>query len=547
MEMRLDCDTVAPKTSKEQWWDGAVIYQIWPRSFYDSNGDGIGDLEGIVDRLDYLNDGRHGGLGVDAIWLSPFFPSPLADFGYDISAYTEIDPTFGTLDIFDKLIAEAHARNIRVVLDWVPNHTSDQHPWFVESRRNRTNDKRDWYVWRDSDAQGAPPNNWVSAFPSAGSAWTFDSSTDQYYLHSYSVNQPDLNWDNADVRDAMLDTLRFWFERGVDGFRIDVVHRLGKDPDLGDNDARGREPEPTGPGRHDADWPSVHDRIRSIRRVSEEYDDRLLVGEVYILDQPRIIDYISGGDQLHLAHNFVFLNQPWSAEKFGETIAEFEAFTGPGVIPAWCLNNHDHQRVRSRFDEDGEGGARARALAVLLLGLRGTIFIYQGEELGLPDSDVPRSLIADIDGRDGVRTPIPWRPPSVAGQGAGFTSGRAWLPVGSTAETLNVASLTGHDESILELYRRLIRIRRTVPALSQGSFRSLASTRELLAFERTTSNSALAVIVNFSTRRQPMVPSLSDPRKYRVVASSVAGDPGPFDSLAPLEARWLEQNSTDST
>lgn len=547
MGMRPEFDEAAPKGSTESWWDGAVIYQIWPRSFYDSNGDGIGDLEGIIDRLDYLNDGRHGGLGVDGIWLSPFFLSPLADFGYDISGYTEIDPTFGTLDIFDKLVAEAHARNIRVVLDWVPNHTSDQHPWFVESRRSRTNDKRDWYVWRDPDAHGAPPNNWMSAFPSAGSAWTLDSSTGQYYLHSYSVNQPDLNWDNVDVQVAMLDTLRFWFDRGVDGFRIDVVHRLGKDPDLGDNDARGLDPEPTGPGRHDADWSTVHDRIRSIRAVADEYDDRLLVGEVYVRDQSRIVEYISGSDQLHLAHNFVFLNLPWSAQKFGETIAEFEALAGPGVVPAWCLNNHDHQRVRSRFDEDGRGDARARALAVLLFGLRGTIFIYQGEELGLPDSDVPLSLIADIDGRDGVRTPIPWRAPSVAGQGAGFTSGQAWLPVGSSAETLNVASLTGLDESILELYRRLIRIRCTVPAVRGGSYRSLACTPEVLAFERSTSNSTLAVIVNFSVRRQPMIPSLADPSAYRIVASSVAGDPGPFGSLAPLEARWLERNSTHST
>lgn len=545
--MRPGYTSANSKDSALPWWSHAVIYQIWPRSFSDSDGDGIGDLGGIIGRLDYLNDGDGGGLGVDAIWLSPIFLSPLADFGYDVSGYTDIDPTYGTLDEFDRLVTEAHARGMRVILDWVPNHTSDQHPWFIESRSDLTSAKRDWYVWRDPDVHGLPPNNWASAFRSAGPAWTFDEHTGQYYLHSYASNQPDLNWDNLEVQDAMLDTLRFWFERDVDGFRIDVVHRLGKDPILGDNDHLGFEAEPTGPGRHDADWYTVHDRVRRIRSVADEYRDRLLVGEVYVLDQPRLIDYVSGGDQLHLAHNFVFLNQEWSAGSFGKTVIEFEAVAGPEVTPAWCLNNHDHQRIRSRFDDDGWGAARAGAAALFLLGLRGTVFLYQGEELGLPDTDLPESCVVDIDGRDGARTPIPWEPPSVAGSGAGFTSGHPWMPIGSTAEELNAASLTGKDGSMLELYRELIRIRRETPALRDGSFAPIGIFGDVFAFERRLSPSAVVVIVNFAAVTAPMVPMPGDVAEYRLLATSAPGEPAPCDPLEPLEARWIQRISAIST
>lgn len=530
---------------KKPWWKGAVIYQIWPRSFCDSDGDGVGDLNGIIKRLDYLNDGKGGGLGVDAIWMSPIFLSPLADFGYDVSGYTQIDPTYGTLEVFDELVTQAHARGMRVMLDWVPNHTSDQHPWFLESRSSTDNPKRDWYVWRDVGPQG-PPNNWVSAFPSTGGAWTFDDHSGQYFLHSYTSNQPDLNWDNPDVRHAMLDTLRFWFERGVDGFRIDVVHRLGKDPLLADNEPLDLEPEPTNRGRHDADWPSVHDRIRAIRATANEFSDRLLVGEVYILNQARIADYVAGGDQLHLAHNFVFLNQEWDAQLLGATIAEFEELVGPDVSPAWCLNNHDHSRIRSRLDGDGLGYARARAAVFLLLGLRGSAFIYQGEELGLPDTQVPGSLIVDIDGRDGSRTPIPWEPPSVAGSGAGFTTGTPWLPVGETAEVLNAASLEGRPESMLELYRTLIKLRSTNTTLREGSCSVIGVSNEVLVIERRSATSLVVVLLNFSSECQPV------PEQYRgetaqILASSLPPDEVSAGELAPLEARWIEQFSTNST
>ncbi|MBA3349549.1 MAG: alpha-amylase, partial [Actinobacteria bacterium] len=273
----------------------------------DANGDGVGDLVGIASKLDYID-----ALGVDAIWLSPIYPSPMADFGYDVSDYTSVHELFGTMADFDELLAEVHGRNLKLVIDWVPNHTSDQHPWFVESRSNRTNPKRDWYVWRDGAPDGGPPNNWMAAFRRAGRAWTFDDATGQWYLHSFLAEQPDLNWDNPEVEAAMHDTLRFWLDKGVDGFRIDVAHKIGKDPGLADNPADVDEYTALDPmRRHDEDWPSTHERLAGIRRVVDAYPDRMIVGEVYILDLERLMDYVNVRDELHLSHNFVFLHQPW--------------------------------------------------------------------------------------------------------------------------------------------------------------------------------------------------------------------------------------------
>src|SRR5688572_21246044 len=304
----------------EPWWKSAVVYQIYPRSFADTDGDGVGDLEGIRRRLPYLQ-----WLGVDAVWLSPFYSSPMADFGYDVADYCDVDPLFGTLDDFDRFLAAAHERHLKVLVDWVPNHSSDQHPWFLASRSDRDDPRRDWYVWRDPAPGGGPPNNWMAAFAPLP-AWTFDEVTGQYYLHLFLPEQPDLNWEHPEVEAAMHDVLRFWLDRGVDGFRIDVAHALGKDPELGDHE----------PGRrHNEDWPSVHLRLAGIRRVLEEFDgDRVAVGEVYILDQRRLASYVTSGDELHLAHNFVFLNLPWSAERFRTTVDEFEELTREGGWPA---------------------------------------------------------------------------------------------------------------------------------------------------------------------------------------------------------------------
>ena len=461
------------------WWRTGVVYQVYPRSFCDSDGDGVGDLPGVTSRLGHLVD-----LGVDAVWLSPFYRSPMADFGYDVSDHTDVEPVFGTLADADDLIARGHEHGLRVIFDWVPNHTSDRHEWFLASRSSREDPKRSWYVWRDPRPGGRPPNNWISAFSLDGErpSWTFDERTGQFYLHSFLPEQPDLNWDDPAVPEAMHDVLRFWLDRGVDGFRIDVAHAIGKDPDLGDNE----------PGRrHDQDWPSVHPRLQAIRGVLEEYGgDRMAVGEVYLLDQTQLAEYVKTGDELHLVHNFVFLNLPWSAAEFRATVDEFEELAGPGAWPAWCLGNHDHPRIASRY-----GRGPARVAAMLLLTLRGTPFLFQGDELGLEDVAIPPGRIVDVDGRDPVRAPIPWEPPSSAGAGAGFTTGQSWLPITPDAEALAASAQAGDPRSMLSFHRRLLALRRATPALQDGPYGSLDAGEDVFAFER---GGELVVALNFA-------------------------------------------------
>jgi alpha-glucosidase len=474
------------------WWQRGAIYQIYPRSFSDSSGDGVGDLRGIIERLDYLDET----LGVDAFWLSPYYPSPMADFGYDIADYCDVDPVFGTLADFDELVEQSHRRGIRVVVDWVPNHTSNAHPWFAESRSSRDNPKRDWYVWRDPAPDGGPPNNWESTFSAVGPAWTLDETTGQYYLHSFAREQPDLNWDNPEVESAMHDVLRFWLDRGVDGFRIDVIHKLGKDPDLGDH-----EPEL----RHDEDWPTVHERLRRIRAVVDEYDDRVLVGEVYLLDLRRIVEYVNTGDQLDLAHNFVFVHLPWDARAVRASVEEFATLAEQTAWPAWFLANHDHPRPASRYATTPDNGERRSRMATMLVAtLRGTPFVFQGEELGLPDAEIPPERVVDLDGRDPERAPIPWLPPSQAGEGAGFTSGTPWLPVVEDAERLNVATQAGDPGSTLSFTRRLLQLRREEPALQGGAQRSVDAGAGLFCFTRELDDSSFLVALNFSSEQVPL-------------------------------------------
>ena len=319
--------------SSPKWWQRGAIYQIYPRSFADSNGDGVGDLAGITAHLDHL-----AALKVEAIWLSPIFPSPMADFGYDVSDYCDVDPVFGTLADLDELIAACHAREIKLVLDWVPNHSSDQHPWFMESRSSRESPKRDWYIWRDGK-DGGPPNDWDSVFTAVGPAWTYDEATGQWYLHSFMREQPDLNWENPEVVAAMHDVLRFWMDRGVDGLRLDAIAKIAKDPLLRDHKHAAR--------RHDEDWESIHGYLRGIRKVIDEYDDRMIVGEVALQDLHRIVGYLESGDQLHLAHNFVFIDQDWDAEAYATSVADFEALADETAWPAWFLANHDKPRPAS--------------------------------------------------------------------------------------------------------------------------------------------------------------------------------------------------------
>jgi alpha-glucosidase len=490
---------MADRTGGQPWWQRGAIYQIYPRSFADSDGDGVGDLRGIVDRLDHLNDGTRASLGVEAIWLSPFYRSPMADFGYDVADYCDVDPAFGTLADFDRLVEEAHRRDIKVVVDFVPNHSSDQHAWFAAARTGRDDPRRDWYVWRDGGGPDRPPNNWRSEFKAVGRAWTFDEPSGQWYLHSFLPEQPDLNWDNPDVEAAMHDVLRFWCERGVDGFRIDVAHKLAKDPQL--RDVRPGAPPPN------EDWqPTIHERLRRLRDVVDEYPDRMLVGEVYLLDVQRVIAYINSGDELHLAHNFTFLHLPWDAAAFRASIDGFEALASEAAWPAWFLANHDHPRVASRFDEDGQGPARARAVLLMLYALRGTPFIYQGEELGLPDAEIPPDRVVDVDGRDPERAPIPWRPPSQAGPGAGFTTGEPWLPITGAAEELNAQRQASDDASTLALARRLAWLRRDEPVLAAGEQRTVDAGDDLLAWLRTGDDgAAVLAIVNFAAEPRAVV------------------------------------------
>jgi glycosidase len=476
------------------WWRDGVVYQIYPRSYMDSNGDGIGDLEGIRRRLDHL-----AWLGVDALWLSPCFPSPMADFGYDVADYCDIDPRFGTLGDFDRLLADAHARGLRVLLDLVPNHSSSEHPWFQESRASRNSPKRDWYVWRDP-VDGKPPNNWLGCF--GGPAWSLDAATGQYYLHSFLPEQPDLNWRSPAVVRAMHDVVRFWFERGVDGFRIDVVHRIAKDPKLRDNPVI--DPAHGFGGQrhvHDENHPDVHRLLRGLRRIANRYPERAYVGEVYLMNPAEVARYYGRNDELHLAFNFSFLNAPWSAAAFRRESERFQNYVGRRGWPDHVLSSHDAPRHASRYDHPTLGDARARLAAAMLLTLRGTPFLYQGEEIGMRNVPVPEDRLQDPLAfrlhpklsRDPSRTPMPWEP----GPGAGFTNGEPWLPIGADAALRNVAAQRNEPGSLLHLYRALLALRRRTPALHRGAYAARRAPKDVFAFERSEGGQRAVVALNF--------------------------------------------------
>jgi glycosidase len=489
-------------SSPRLWWQHGVVYQIYRRSFVDANGDGVGDLAGIRARLDHL-----AWLGVDAIWLSPIFPSPMADFGYDVADYCDVDPVFGDLAELDRLVADAHARGIRVVLDWVPNHTSERHAWFRESRASRTSAKRDWYVWRDPAPGGGPPNNWTSVF--GGPAWELDARTGQYYLHSFLKEQPDLDWRNPRVVEAMHGVLRFWLDRGVDGFRIDVIQRIAKHPTLADNPPSAQPGPGYGGQRHvnDENHPDVHALLRGIRAVLDAYDERMTVGEVYLMDPAEVATYYGKGDELHLAFNFSFLRASWDAAAFRREIARFDALVPPDGWPDAVLSNHDVPRHASRYDDPVHGEARARVAALLLLTLRGTPFLYYGEELGMRNGVVPRERMRDPlavtlhpnVSRDPERTPMHWS----AEPGAGFTTGEPWLPLAADFATRNVEAQRGDPGSILCLYRALLALRRATPALERGAWRALESPEGVLAYERREGASRALVALNFTGEPKP--------------------------------------------
>src|SRR5215472_32561 len=478
------------------WWQTDVIYQIYPRSFLDRNGDGIGDLRGIAARLDYLVD-----LGVGAIWISPIFASPMADFGYDISDYNSIDPLFGTMADFDALIKAAHDRHLKVILDFVPNHTSDQHPWFQQSRASRDNPRRDWYIWRNPAQPGVAPNNWLSEF--GGSAWEFDGLTGQYYYHAFLTRQPDLNWRNPAVRSAMHEVLRFWLRKGVDGFRVDVIWHLVKDDQYRDNPINPQFRLGDPPNRrlvplYTTDRPEVHDLIAAMRRVIDEFDDRVLIGEIYLPIERLIAYYGRDLSGVHLPFNFSLIGARWQAQSIAKLIDEYEAALPPGGWPNWVLGNHDRPRIASRVGPD-----QARVAAMLLLTLRGTPTLYYGDELGMTDVPIPPDRVQDPFeknvpgqglGRDPERTPMPWEP----GPGAGFTTGQPWLPLGADADAKNVAGLREDPGSILSLYRRLLALRRTTAALVEGSWAAVPAPEGVLAYRRSHEQGAWLIALNLT-------------------------------------------------
>ncbi len=470
------------------WWQEAVFYQIYPRSFLDTDGDGVGDLEGVRRKIGYLVD-----LGIDAIWMSPIFPSPMADFSYDVSNYCDVDATFGTLESFDRLVDECHAAGIRVILDWVPNHSSSQHPWFMESRSATTSEKRDWYVWRDVNPSGTLPNNWLRSW-SDEPAWTLDAPTNQYYLHCFLPEQPDLNWANVEVRQAMANTLRFWLDRGVDGFRMDVIHLIGKDPQLANDpeEIRGIGHVPLN------DRIETHGYLREIRSVLGEYDDVVSVGEVYLLDPEAVADYYGSGDELHLSFNFASLLTPWRAEAWRALIERTESsHNRVGAWPTWVLSNHDNQRVATRLKGDR---ARIRAAAVLLLCLRGTPFLYAGEELALRDAHIEEHQVVDPGKRDGCRAPLPWESSGLHGWPA-----VPWLPFSAEPEIYSVQAQELDDESMLYFVRLLLRTRRSSEALRRGTLDALSAVNDVLSFERSRGDERVGVLVNFSREHRSIV------------------------------------------
>ncbi len=503
------------------WWREAVVYQIYPRSFCDTSGDGVGDLDGVRRHLDHL-----AWLGVDALWLSPIFRSPMADHGYDVSDYCDVDPLFGSLATIDALIGEAHDRGLRVLLDWVPNHTSDQHPWFLASRAAPAGSpERAWYLWHEGSPDH-PPTDWKAAFP-PGPAWTWDPVAGAWYHHGFTPQQPDLDWNTPAVRDAMADTLRFWLDRGVDGFRMDVIHMIGKDP------AR-FTPEFDSP----IDPERTHAYLRGIRAVLGEYPgERVAVGEVYILDVDEVATYVGAppgapglapdpgvvaadaeladGDELHLAFNFLPLYLPWKAEEWRAHLAAVgEAYDRRRAWPTWVLSSHDIPRHRTRLGSE----AAARAAAVLLLGLRGTPFLYAGEELGLEDAVVPPERVVDPAGfRDGCRAPIPWTGPD-----HGWASADPWLPWPPDADARNAATQAGDDASIAHLYRRLLRLRRDTPALARGAQALLPPADDVVAWERTAGGSRAVVAVNFAEEPRAFAPP---PGGWRVALASDTATP----------------------
>lgn len=522
-----------------KWWQKGIIYQIYPRSFQDSDGDGVGDLRGVTARLPYLKS-----LGVEAAWLSPIFTSPMHDFGYDVADYCDIDPLFGTLDDFDALVKEAHSLGLKVMLDYVPNHSSADHAWFQAALKGKDSDKRDWYVWRDPGPDGGVPNNWKSFF--GGPAWTLDEASGQYYLHQFLPSQPDLNWRNPAVRDAMFEVLRFWMRRGVDGFRVDVIWLLATDERFLDEPVN---PEWT-PGEiehnsvqhiYTQDQPETHQYIREMRSVLDEFEDRMMVGEIY-LPVEQLLPYAGTEDaaMVHLPFNFHLILRPWQAQAVREFADSYDAAClKVGTWPNWVLGNHDQHRFKTRV-----GSAQYRVAQTLLLTLRGTPTVYYGDEIGMENVSIPPERMVDPAGlqqpdspaasRDPERTPMQWD----ASPNAGFAPAEAtpWLPLADDAQTMNVQAQEADPDSDLNYFRALTTLRQTHPALVGGDYHSVDSGHEeVFAFRRTLEGETVTILLNFGAAEH----ALGDVAVGQVLLSSCNDQPVSGAALRPNEARIL--------
>ena len=555
----------ADKTGDRQWWQDGIIYQIYPLTFADANGDGIGDLPGITQKLDYLNDGNPNSktsLGIDAIWLSPINQSPMDDNGYDVSDYYDINSKFGTLQDFETLLAEAHQRGIKVILDLVVNHTSSKHSWFIESSSSKDNSKSDWYHWQDPSPDGGVPNNWLSYF--GGSGWTFNEARQQYYYHTFNKNQPDINWNNLEVRQEIFKVIRFWLDKGVDGFRLDASSAYSKDIYYRFNpmkfDASDKNSYDNHHHLYNKNLPENHHIIKEIRNIIDEYEDRVLIGETFI--DSSLYDsssfYGVNNDELHLPFAFQFSMSPWYPGYLQRVIEEKELIIPKNAQPTYFLDNHDLPRHLSRWIECSlctNPKGIAQAAAAIILTVRGTPFLYYGQEIGMVDNeDIPEDKIKDgvvvksdtedetPPTRDGARTPMQWDD----SPHAGFSFGKdiePWLPVNENYQEVNVAAELNKEDSILNFYRRLIKVRRNSEALRYGSWYSLIHyPYEHLAYIRETETEKVLIIINFSYEKDFLVDREIEQKKWRVLVSNVLEDNLVIDlpkTLQPFEVTIL--------
>jgi len=490
---------------KIPWWQNAVIYQIYPRSFQDTTGDGTGDIKGIIKRLDYLED-----LGIDALWISPIFPSPMKDFGYDISNYCGIDPLFGSMKDFKELLKKAHRKKIRILLDLVINHTSDEHPWFIESRSSLDNPKRDWYIWKEPKKKGIfkVPNNWICQFE-VRSAWFKDKITNQYYMSTFTKHQPEVNWRNKKLKKAMYDVIKFWFDLGIDGFRMDVANWYLKDPEFKSN------PWSIKAGSLDFFQKHIYDRnqketldiCKEIRQIADSYKDKVLVGEIYIDDPVTAVAYGSE-NRLHMSFNFNFLFQKWSSRAFFKSIDDYYNLLPDDAWPNFNLSNHDQKRHFFRYLKKGDEDKRARIAASMILTLKGTPFLYYGEEIAMSNGKIRGKDIQDplgksisFMGRDSYRTPMQWN----VSKNAGFSDSKPWLPLNADYKEKNVEIQSEETDSILHWYKNLIKLRKNTPTLQQGDFIFLLEEhKDLLAYKRKLNNQEIVIILNFSAKQSHM-------------------------------------------